>query len=177
VREAVAGTAVLLAMAYGPLAWARWRREPPEAWGLSLALTRRGLAEALLVSLGILGILTFPAAVLARGPWPRVPASPETFLALASAGLAAAVAEEPFFRGFLQTLLARRLGPAGGVLGGAALFALAHVPLFGPLAVLHFFPGLVMGVLRQRHGTLAPGMLFHALGNLWAVFFWPFGGP
>jgi membrane protease YdiL (CAAX protease family) len=86
-----------------------------------------------------------------------------------------ALPEEYFFRGVLQPSLERKGGPRRRLLGApfgrgvviaAALFALAHV-LFQPelrrLAV--FFPALWFGWLRSRTGSLAPGIVAHALAN------------
>ena len=88
-----------------------------------------------------------------------------------------AIPEELFFRGYLQGRLrswarARGLeGPAAPVILAASLFALAHVlvePRWWRAAV--FFPGLVMGWLRERSGGLAAPAGFHWLANLaWAA--------
>ena len=90
--------------------------------------------------------------------------------------LLVALPEELFYRGYLQTrlqqLFGRRLVIFGGDVGPAvlvtsAVFALGHliaIPAPGRLAV--FFPSLLFGWLRDRTGSIVPGIVFHALSNL-----------
>jgi membrane protease YdiL (CAAX protease family) len=87
-----------------------------------------------------------------------------------------AVAEEVFFRGYLQ---ANILNLASSMAGGqcrfsewisiavsAACFALAHIIIQGQfISVLTFLPGLVLGWLFVRSGTLLSPILFHGLTN------------
>lgn len=77
----------------------------------------------------------------------------------------APVVEEMFCRGWLQARAARLLPAWGAVVFTAVLFALAHYngSFVKPLAVLAL--GLGTGWLRQRTGSLIPGMLLHALNN------------
>ncbi|QPN66808.1 CPBP family intramembrane glutamic endopeptidase [Synechococcus sp. CBW1006] len=81
----------------------------------------------------------------------------------ATAMVLAPLFEETLFRGVLLPVLARRLGGTGGVLGSAALFALAHLSL-GELAPL-FVLGLGLGWLRLRSGRLGACVLMHGLWN------------
>ena len=93
----------------------------------------------------------------------RSGARPPWLLALA---LAAALGEEVFFRGFLQSLLVARLGGLG-LLAQALLFALLHpaplrayaYPLYTALA------GLLFGLAYLYTGSLVPGVLAHFLHN------------
>ena len=85
-------------------------------------------------------------------------------LALAAvATLLAPVCEEIAFRGYLQTTLALRRGPASAVAGAAVLFALLHVNpvLFPALLVL----GAIFGWLTWRVGSIWPAVLAHAVNN------------
>ena len=89
-----------------------------------------------------------------------------------------AVPEELFFRGYLFVRLEERwpsrarlfgaqVGPA--LLLSAAFFALGHVLVdFDPQRLAVFFPGLVFGWMRARTGSIAAGVLFHALCNLFS---------
>ena len=53
-------------------------------------------------------------------------------------------------------------------------FALSHlIVLTGWLRVATFFPGLIMGLLRYRNGSVLPSILYHALCNVWAVWWAP----
>ncbi len=94
--------------------------------------------------------------------------SPGTLvLMLAVAGLAAPLAEELFFRGYLQTRLCRRWGTWPGILVTAALFGLLHWDwLHTPSA---FLLGLFLGWLARRSGSIRPSIAAHAMNNLASV--------
>jgi membrane protease YdiL (CAAX protease family) len=90
--------------------------------------------------------------------------------------LVVALPEELFYRGWLQTswrraapgravrVLGADLGP--GFLATQALFALGHLATFQPWRLGTFFPGLLLGWLRERTGGLAAPVVLHALSNL-----------
>lgn len=70
-----------------------------------------------------------------------------------------AVLEEVVFRGLLQGRLIALLGARVGWVVTAATFAICHAqPAVLPI---HFGLGLVLGWLRERSGSLLPGMLMH----------------
>ncbi|MEY4359086.1 MAG: hypothetical protein RLZZ631_572 [Cyanobacteriota bacterium] len=71
--------------------------------------------------------------------------------------------EETIFRGALLPVAARKLGPVGGVLLSALIFAVAHLSLgeLLPLLVL----GIGLGWLRWSSGRLGSCVLMHALWN------------
>jgi ABC-2 type transport system permease protein/sodium transport system permease protein len=87
---------------------------------------------------------------------------------VAALALAPAVAEELFFRGYL---LAALLGAGAGraVVATAVLFAAFHLLVTDALAVerlpASLLLGLVLGWLSYASGSVAPGMLLHALHN------------
>ncbi len=78
-----------------------------------------------------------------------------------TAGLAAL--EELVFRGALFGGLRRALGPAGAILGSAALFAVFHAPPRD--ALVAFLLGLQLGALRQGFG-LGVAITAHVASNL-----------
>ncbi len=86
--------------------------------------------------------------------------------------IAAPIFEELFFRGFLHTSLREtRLGVPGTIAVTSILFTLAHGPedlvsLLDPLASAIF-----LAVLRERTGSIIPGIAAHALGNAQAIVF------
>ncbi len=93
-----------------------------------------------------------------------------------------ALAEELFYRGYLQERL-QRIWPARGTLLGApfgaaivvaaAVFAMAHFvgeyrfDRLGP-----FFPALLFGLLRARTGTIVGAIAYHAYCNLLGDVLW-----
>ena len=87
-----------------------------------------------------------------------------------------AVAEEVFFRGYVQGSILVLANEAEGrerrvlqwmsVVLSAAFFAVAHIIVQGqPAAALAFFPGLILGWLFIRTKSLLAPVLFHGLAN------------
>lgn len=80
--------------------------------------------------------------------------------------------EELAFRGFLQPLLVRSLGPATGVLLAAIPFGLLHYQEYGNSwrhAVLISLAGAAFGAMRQLTGSTKASALMHAAYN--SLFF------
>lgn len=83
-----------------------------------------------------------------------------------------AVAEEMLFRGFIASVLFRRLGFRKGNLIQALIFVAPHTLLLlvslslWPLLPLQFIAGWVLGWLRERSGSIGPSCLLHALTNV-----------
>jgi len=88
-----------------------------------------------------------------------------------------AMAEEVFFRGYVQSNIMRLAGPATGDLSGrrewviivlsAACFAIGHLVVQGQaVSLLTFLPGLVLGWLFIRTKSLLAPILFHGLANI-----------
>ena len=78
-----------------------------------------------------------------------------------------AVFEELAFRGYLQGRLERAMSARDALILQAALFSILHLsPLVLPS---HFFIGLALGLLRNRTGSLWPGMALHAAWNTWVL--------
>ncbi len=172
-------------------------RDPTDsarAWGLALGgllepepLEGRRLGRALGRALGtaaLVALVVFPPFWVGFRVWYetrgafQVPAEWALLDAALGQLLVIALPEEAFFRGYLQTALARRWPPTlrvGGALVGkdvlvtSALFALGHFatePHPARLAV--FFPSLVFGWLRARTGGIGASVVFHAACNLFA---------
>jgi membrane protease YdiL (CAAX protease family) len=88
-----------------------------------------------------------------------------------------AVAEEVFFRGFLQSNILRLTNTMAGnrfrfqqwisICVSAACFAAAHIIVQGQIiSALTFLPGLVLGWLFIRTKSLLAPILFHGLANM-----------
>lgn len=88
-------------------------------------------------------------------------------LALLTVSLAAPIAEEAFFRGYLFAGLREHTSLRGAVLVSAALFALVHVlPLsMPPLFVL----GTLFALLYHQTGSIWPAVVLHSSMNTLAV--------
>jgi membrane protease YdiL (CAAX protease family) len=84
------------------------------------------------------------------------------------ASLVAAVAEEALFRGVLQGALQRlRVGPVLAIGLPAALFALVHLPGYGPGSLpVNLAAGLLLGWQRHATGTWTVAAATHAAANL-----------
>lgn len=189
-RAAVASPGVLFASALVTaavqvgvaLAGARLSREPLRS-RLALGRPRLGAAAFVVAAVGCTAVSsTFDAAFGALGQEPSgsiaelgrvlVGLSPGRLaLAVAAAGVAAPIAEELFFRGYVQTRLCRRWGTWAGIAVTAALFGLVHLDwIHSPSA---FLIGLYLGWLAARSGSIAPAVAAHAANNaLWAVGTW-----
>jgi len=88
-----------------------------------------------------------------------------------------AVAEEMFFRGYLQSNVLRLLAmfvqkksaflELIGIITSAAVFAISHSVLLGSVVpIITFFPGLIFGWLFVKTKSLLAPVLFHGLANV-----------
>ncbi len=79
-----------------------------------------------------------------------------------------AVFEEIAFRGVIYRRLELVGGPREALVIQAAMFSIIH--LLPGVFISHFFIGLALGWLRQRSGSLLPGMLVHGTYNATLLF-------
>jgi len=140
-------------------------------------------ATASLALAGIMCLCAIPAVFL--GLWlmvrmhlpiplrPAITGPHDWFAWLTYQFLYVAVAEEMFFRGYLQANVMKWLGdtrPVGhyvAVVVSAGCFALAHVAVQGQIASLFtFLPGLLLAWLFLRTRSLLAPILFHGLANV-----------
>jgi membrane protease YdiL (CAAX protease family) len=138
-----------------------------------LVFEKRATLQTLLITAVTLLLLT---VVAMAWPWEELPRSRplDMILKLALSGLAAAVAEEIFFRGWMQPMLRKRYSATISIVAVNLVFAPLHL-IAAPylISLLTFFPGLIMGWLRERYGNILPSIIFHFLGNVWAIWFFP----
>ena len=177
ILKIVLPTLVGAALVLFPFRWCSSRGESPEEYGLSWKLKRRALVECLVLTACVLAPLTY---VSVNWPYEQLPRSSTLFrtIDIASAGLAAAFIEEIFFRGWVQPMFRKRINAVPAIVITSALFALSHVFVTqSPFLVAVFFPGCIMGFLRERHGNISTSTLFHGLSNVWAVWFAPLIWP
>ena len=134
---------------------------------------KRAILQTLVITAFTLLLLTAVALVW---PWDDLPHRRpfDIVLKLMISGFAAAVAEEIFFRGWMQPTLRRRYSAAVSIVAVNLVFAPLHL-IAAPylISLLTFFPGLLMGWLRERYGNILPSIIFHFLGNVWAIWFFP----
>jgi membrane protease YdiL (CAAX protease family) len=72
--------------------------------------------------------------------------------------------EELFFRGWCQPLLRARFGARRAVVAQALLFGAVHTDRLWAVPPLVFI-GLVCGWLRERSGSVVPGLVLHVVNN------------
>ena len=96
--------------------------------------------------------------------------TPQQRVFFALMGLIAAVPEETIFRGIMQPTLQNKVGRWSGILLTAIIFAVYHVHFeFAlPRVISHSCHGLILGLLRERTGTLWAPAIAHAL--MWIIF-------
>ena len=91
----------------------------------------------------------------------------ELALVLLVLALGAGLAEELFFRGFLQTRLSQRLPPAVAIAIASVCFGIMHLdPVHSPVAALL---GLYLGWITERTGSIVPAIVAHVVNNAMAV--------
>jgi membrane protease YdiL (CAAX protease family) len=171
----VTNTAILAAVALGAAALSPvpWRRR------VGLVAPRLGAGGFALVVVGILACSQALDAVVElcgvqqvgflarfREVAARLPAGQVVAFTLVM-GLGPGFGEELFFRGYVQTRLARRWGAARAILVSALLFGALHLdPVQSPLAA---GLGLYLGYVAWRTGSVWPAMAAHAVNNMVAV--------
>lgn len=159
-------------MLYFPYVWCRMKKEPSYTYGLQWFMTKNAWYNVIILTIFTLVPLT-PIAMQwdAQIPY-RLSAS--TVFELLGSGIAAAFIEETFWRGWVQTILSRKIGVPFAIIAASFLFACTHL-IINPswVRIATFFPGLIMGWLRWRHDSIMPAILYHAFGNVWSVWFFP----
>jgi membrane protease YdiL (CAAX protease family) len=87
----------------------------------------------------------------------------ELFLCVVTLGIVAGAAEEIFFRGYMQSMLAERWRPTHAVLVTALCFGALHLDVVhGPLAAVL---GLYLGFVTERTGSALPAIVCHIVNN------------
>lgn len=159
-------------MFYFPYLWCRVRKEDGDVYGLRWVFDAGAVKFTLSTAFVALLPLTFLALLLRGGvTLPTGKNIPYMILA----GLSSAVIEETFYRGWLQPVVKKNFGLPFSVVLVNLLFAVSHLLVVSPrrLALLTFFPGIIMSFLKEKYDNIFPPFLFHFLCNLWAIFFSP----
>lgn len=140
------------------VAWTRW--SPRRAgWGFWL-LVASGLLYGLAASVA-LSLLRPHMHVLSNFPHGPIGLAISFILIV----IAAPIAEETLFRGWIFTSLRARFSfPLANIVTAAA-FAVAHWDKTHLYALAIFPLGLLLGVARERQGSVAASATFHGLYN------------
>lgn len=134
---------------------------------------KTGMGSELLngLLLGIFSVSLLAATMSRAGAATLTPAGQLSFewILMGFLILLAALAEEAFFRGYVQRNLQLRLGPVAGLLAAAGIFTLFHISnpgihVSGILGV--FCGGIILGIRYAYSGSLWLGIAFHACWNL-----------
>jgi membrane protease YdiL (CAAX protease family) len=122
--------------------------------------------RAVLAGIGTGALLCFPA-VLARLALSDAHRPGGSYLRWAAVVAVVATCEELFLRGTLYDAVSRWRGAHAAIAVSAVLFALLHLPLYGPAALpLDLGIGLILGWLRERTGSAAAPAVAHVVADL-----------
>jgi CAAX protease family protein len=168
---------------YLPLLILRYEKGDPTDYGFSFGNVKEGLiANALAIAVlfppFIFGFILWQTRVAGLELSPGVPDNLLNLILVQF--IVVALPEEAFYRGYLQTKLERlfpgkvkiwKFEMSWAILAASFLFAIGHVITWrNPLRFNVFFPGLIFGMMRSATGSIAAGVLFHALCNLLVAF-------
>jgi uncharacterized protein len=156
-------------------------RRPGWSFTEYLGLVRPATRDVVMaLSILVVFLLGYDALTYALGRDIVTPFQVDTYRSAQSAGIlplfwfalviAAPVAEEIMFRGFLfRGWVTSERNAILRILVISALFAAIHIQYdwFGILQV--FFIGLLLGLVRWRSGSTTLTILMHVLANLWAT--------
>jgi membrane protease YdiL (CAAX protease family) len=137
-----------------------WRRS---SFGVGAAL---GSGVLLAIVVQVIGLLLKTPEKSPIEQFTNTPLS-MILVSLTAVGLAP-LFEELLFRGFLQPLLTRDLGPVFGILITGCLFGALHLFEYGNLwqyGLAIALVGVTLGYIRLRSGSVIPGTLVHACFN------------
>jgi membrane protease YdiL (CAAX protease family) len=139
----------------------RWERVPAGLnWGLAGGLGLLGISIVNGLVLQALGLQNGQAEML---QFLRELPRPQALLVVAAGALAAPIAEELFFRGYVFQAYLRTKGAATAYVGSAIIFGLLHAQL--TLTVALVVMGLVLAYLYRRSATIIAPILAHVLNN------------
>lgn len=145
---------------------------PKGRWGMALCIAFVGIGLCPLIAYLILPVVTWIDPTFVPPQHPTLSALEQGQSAMLTVGLwlgaavVAPVAEECFFRGFLQTMLVGITGRRwSSIVIVSIAFGIVHYPQ--PQAVVALiFLSLLLGYIYERTGSLSAPIVIHALFNL-----------
>jgi hypothetical protein len=160
-----AGLTATLLVVVRPLDPATLRLYPGRETGPTLAVMVVGtlaLAQALDSATSLAGLGDWGTMAVIRRALEGASGS-DLFAAVLVIGVVAGVAEEVFFRGYMQTRLAEHWTPAAAVVVTSLAFGLLHLEWLH--AALAFGLGLWLGFVTERSGSALPAVAAHVVNN------------
>jgi uncharacterized protein len=154
-----------------PLDAARFRLLPGWETGTTLAvmvLAVLALAQALGAGATLLGLDDRGPLELIRRVLEQT-RGPDLFGAVLVFGLGAGVAEEVFFRGYMQSRLREHWSPSAAVLATSSAFAAVHFDPSGVHTVQAFALSLYLGFVVELSGSTLPSIVCHVVNNVVAI--------
>ena len=166
------------------LGWFAWRSgRPLSDFGLTWVGWQRSLSESLLIALPMIALAILGKWMFRAGGWLEGDLMDGPFFttktlfedALLFSGFAGVVVsrmqgflhhslQELLMRGVIQGALTRLYGSTwGAIVASSALFAVGHLFISVPFAVMSFVGGLFFGAVYARHRTLVGVCVLHFL--------------
>jgi membrane protease YdiL (CAAX protease family) len=168
------------------------RREDSKDYGLHFNEWKSSLLEVLVILTVVFPLFFLGAYYVVKSNFleardyipKKIPTREEIIARIVYQFFYIALSEEFFFRGYLQLRIHRLLGKryfirkigfSWAAIVTSLIFTAGHLLVsFNVMHVLVFFPSLVFGLLRDRHGNLLGPILFHGLCNICLQCFYIF---
>ncbi len=158
------------------------RKESFRLTKLSLSVWKWGLIAAVLFVIIVQAsfvvtfrLVDFPAAKF-TADYKQLDSFPlwGAFAIIAMSSIAAAVAEETGFRGYMQAPLEKKYGPATAIIVTSLVFTAIHLSHSWALPIWPhiFFASILLGILAYRTGSLIPGIIGHAILDVFDYSVW-----
>ena len=163
---ASSGLLLALLLFVRPLDATRFRLRPGWETGPALTIMTLGvlvLSQTLDSVARLLGLADQGSLVLFRQALERA-RGPDLFIAVLVLGLGAGVAEEVFFRGYMQSRLREHWPVPAAVLVTSLAFAILHLSVVH--AVLALVLGLYLGFVAEVSGSTLPSIVCHVANNV-----------
>jgi membrane protease YdiL (CAAX protease family) len=147
---------------------------PGSVWRAALPAGLLGFGAILALLVTVSRLVRLPEGAPITTP-PGMPAA-TMFALLAMQSVVAGVTEESAFRGYMQSIIGRRLGVVVAILASGVLFGLLHFPNH-PGAVLVMLPYYVAvsamyGGLTWATNSILPAVLLHSVGDIVVLTRW-----
>jgi membrane protease YdiL (CAAX protease family) len=163
---ASSGLLLALLLFVRPLDATRFRLRPGWETGPALTVMTLGvlvLSQTLESLARLLGLADQGSLVLFRQALERA-RGPDLFAAVLVLGLGAGIAEEVFFRGYMQSRLREHWPVPAAVLVTSLAFAVLHLSVVH--SVLALALGLYLGFVAEVSGSTLPAIVCHVVNNV-----------